>query len=644
MDLKLSEAKADHFKDVPPPYEIPVEVGNGVRGIFAFPHAIDQDDYLTKGFCPATSKVALLLHGQGGHKDYCYQKLVAHRLAADLGMYSLRIDFRGCGDLDDHEDIKLGRTLDLDLEDIDLCISYLKDSTKNAAKRNLDILALIGHSRGSLAMMLWVAKQDELLKSPATVSEGTFVPNVINCSSRFRSHTVLDRYPVLDDSFELVMQTCLRRGKYQQVPIYKNELRSLALADTNKLKNLSVDWNMMSIYGSLDQIIPRDDCAYISNALNRGPATHHLELILDADHNFYSESEIHNAADAQDFNPHNLPLTKKKLVNYNYVVSNLIADFLSFEQELKRFDIINRTIGMQPRFKTIDKISNFRDLGGWKVEKPVFDQDSKSQLYVRPGFMFRCANPSQVGDKGADNMAELQIAQVFDFRSIQECESDGIPEVFRSGRIKRQHVPVFKHQNLAPDALATHMAPLIISWHTYVNLYDEILRKGNSLFRAIFEHIRDSPDVPFVFHCTAGKDRTGVFGMLILLLAGVEHHTIAKEYALTTYGLQPDHEQIRNKFFAKLNEKPERQFDINQLSLGRKGWTLERDGFDNLIGSRTETMLLTIELFNDKYGGILKYMEENLKFSKDDVMQIHRNITTKVKPGTSARRESRPKI
>jgi protein tyrosine/serine phosphatase len=67
--------------------------------------------------------------------------------------------------------------------------------------------------------------------------------------------------------------------------------------------------------------------------------------------------------------------------------------------------------------------------------------------------------------------------------------------------------------------------------------YYDILTNGGPAYKAIFTHIRDSPTEPFIIHCTAGKDRTGVVGALILSLVGVDQNTIATEYSLTEKGL-----------------------------------------------------------------------------------------------------------
>jgi len=155
-------------------------------------------------------------------------------------------------------------------------------------------------------------------------------------------------------------------------------------------------------------------------------------------------------------------------------------------------------------------------------------------------------------------------------------------------------------------------------------------------FKIIFQYILHE-NQPFLFHCTAGKDRTGVLGMLFLLLAGVDKHTIGKEYELTTVGLKPDHPLLKSRFIetvAKLKEKISDNSDSGAsasdieklISRGRRNWNLEEQGFDNLISSRYEAMLATIALFHDTYGNIVRYMNEKLGFNHDEIRQIYENI------------------
>lgn len=67
-----------------------------------------------------------------------------------------------------------------------------------------------------------------------------------------------------------------------------------------------------------------------------------------------------------------------------------------------------------------------------------------------------------------------------------------------------------------------------------------ILEKGGPQFRKIFLHMlenhsRDSTK-SLIIHCTAGKDRTGVFIMLLYGLCGVDEEIIAREYAMSNLG------------------------------------------------------------------------------------------------------------
>jgi protein tyrosine phosphatase len=66
--------------------------------------------------------------------------------------------------------------------------------------------------------------------------------------------------------------------------------------------------------------------------------------------------------------------------------------------------------------------------------------------------------------------------------------------------------------------------------------YRHMLQSGPKVFETIFRHLIANPRSPFIVHCTAGKDRTGVFIMLLLGLCGVDDEVIAREYELTNLG------------------------------------------------------------------------------------------------------------
>lgn len=597
--------------EIEPPREFEVTIGPGIKGTVAVPHAIGCEDAFARGYAPATTKIALILHGQGGHRNYCYQKMLAHTMARDLGMYTLRIDFRGCGESADCADLTRGRVIQQDVEDIDACAEWIANN--DVAQFTFSLI--ISHSRGAVAMFLWALKQHD--------TGGTVVPNLVNCLLRFRSWTVIDRYPILDPEFDSIPQLCLRYGKIQDVPIMRQELLELAKPDMRRVAELPLLWSVLCVYGLEDSIIPIEDLAHYANHLNRGAHSSRLEVVPRADHNFYGTKPIENEDDAEEFNPQGWPLNRRKLVNYNYDVVERIMSWLQPERELERFMAALETVGVLPRWKKVDGVANFRDVGGWNT----------AEGHVVANLIYRCALMTNISDAGVAALKHFGVAAVFDLRSHGEAQNDGVHEKLAAAGITRYHTPVFSEDDYSPQTIAMRYLKLMSLWSTYVHVYENVLEHGWQAYKTILEYIRDDGR-PFVFHCTAGKDRTGVLSMLLLLLAQVDPHTIAMEYELTTIGLKPDHPQIKAKFVEtidKLRAKMGLAGDELEASLaqGRKEWTLENDGFNNLISSRHEAMLATLTLFQQKYGGVVPYLRDHLGFSEADITKIYNRLVVK---------------
>jgi protein-tyrosine phosphatase len=68
---------------------------------------------------------------------------------------------------------------------------------------------------------------------------------------------------------------------------------------------------------------------------------------------------------------------------------------------------------------------------------------------------------------------------------------------------------------------------------TLGELYVQMVENASDRFVAIFQTIAQPENLPSVFHCAAGKDRTGVTAALILGLLGVPKDTIVADYAIT---------------------------------------------------------------------------------------------------------------
>ena len=63
--------------------------------------------------------------------------------------------------------------------------------------------------------------------------------------------------------------------------------------------------------------------------------------------------------------------------------------------------------------------------------------------------------------------------------------------------------------------------------------YEEMLDDGSAALAAALEVLADPAAYPAVFHCAAGKDRTGVLAAVVLGLLDVDDDTIAEDYGLS---------------------------------------------------------------------------------------------------------------
>ena len=235
-----------------------------------------------------------------------------------------------------------------------------------------------------------------------------------------------------------------------------------------------------------------------------------MSLIPGADHNFFIPSPRENK---------------------NSDVARIIAAWLGSEGESDRFARRAETIGHFRRWKEIDGVSNFRDLGGWQT---------KHSHYIRYGFVFRCADLSNITDHGRLQLQKLGIRKIFDLRSMPEIKKNGVGQI---PGVEWIHVPVFREEDYSPEKMALRWGYYTSGLDGFVQAYTGILENGAHPFGAILRHLRDSSD-PIAIHCTAGKDRTGVICAIVLKLLGCEDDVVAREYELTTIGLRRDHSKI----------------------------------------------------------------------------------------------------
>ncbi|KAK9470071.1 protein-tyrosine phosphatase-like protein [Dipodascopsis tothii] len=512
----------------------------------------------------------IMLHGHGGHKNYCYQPTLAAALAAN-GDYSLRFDFRNCGESVDIASPD-GRTITEDVTDIAAAVAFLK-------ARKLEVHGLIGHSRGSVAMFEYFMKVDNS------------VPLLVNCAGRYRTEKIKDRVAAQRPNWVAEGGHKARMKRHRQeteVFIPLAETLSVASVDMGSLVlSLRPRTAVLSVHGLEDAVVPVQDSAMFANALG---SHHTLHLVAGADHNFYQT----DAAGRRH--------------SFAGEVADVVAAWASTEGERRRFLVLSNALDMTGgrRWQAVEGVANFRDLGGWTLPGGTHR--------VRPGVVYRSALPNKITDSGCAALRDLGVATSFDFRSEDECRKNGIYAV---PGVERRLVPVHRQEDLSPEELVKKLLRFSLGTEGYVMVYQDFLQSGVDAYRAVAEHVRDREE-PLLMHCTAGKDRTGIMGMLLLQLAGLDDDTIAREYELTTYGLADDYDNMLAHLEAAI------------------GKFVSRDAMASMLQSRYETMRLALDMLRRDFGGAEGYLRDHVGLSETDLAKLRERLVEPVEPSVTA--------
>jgi protein-tyrosine phosphatase len=171
------------------------------------------------------------------------------------------------------------------------------------------------------------------------------------------------------------------------------------------------------------------------------------------------------------------------------------------------------------RFVPVEGCFNFRDMGGY----PALGGRT-----VRRGRVYRSDALHRLTEDGTKTFAALGIATVIDLRAPAEvAQRAWRPPPGWAGRWL--HVPL---RSTVPDWAAYSEAQLEAPGFAATH-YLETAERGQAALREVIEIIAKPARLPAVFHCAAGKDRTGIVAALILSLLGVPAELVADDYSLS---------------------------------------------------------------------------------------------------------------
>ncbi|RYD47457.1 MAG: tyrosine-protein phosphatase [Sphingomonadales bacterium] len=165
---------------------------------------------------------------------------------------------------------------------------------------------------------------------------------------------------------------------------------------------------------------------------------------------------------------------------------------------------------------------NFRDLGGYPA---------RGGRTVRWRQLFRSGSMSALDEADLLRIQDLGIAAIVDLRSSRER----VAQPSRLHADARLRVWSRDYESSGADLiayLASDAAKAELAHSHMAELYRALPYEQADAYKALFEQLATGP-LPLLFHCAAGKDRTGVAAALLLEALEVPRETIFADYALT---------------------------------------------------------------------------------------------------------------
>ncbi|WP_200837088.1 tyrosine-protein phosphatase [Dyadobacter sp. 3J3] len=268
------------------------------------------------------------------------------------------------------------------------------------------------------------------------------------------------------------------------------------------------------------------------------------------------------------------------------------------------FNLISKkdTVTISNRHIYFKNVINFRDIGGIKT------LEGKT---IRWGKIFRSDNLAGLKKSEFPKFNDLHIQTVYDLRTTNEIKGkeDHLPE-----NVNYVHFSTVKDNG---DLLAQLKSKVIngeISEEKSIELTLELYRgcvSENLLtVRNLLQKVLAS-DEPVLYHCSAGKDRTGMTTALILSILKVDRQTIMDEYLLSNYYRKDKIQNMLGK--VKLAKVVKRHINTKVI--------------ENFMKVDERYLNATFEVIDKKYGGMERFIKNELQIDDKKRNELIRKLT-----------------
>ncbi|MBT30185.1 MAG: hypothetical protein CMO01_11045 [Thalassobius sp.] len=245
----------------------------------------------------------------------------------------------------------------------------------------------------------------------------------------------------------------------------------------------------------------------------------------------------------------------------------------------------------------LDGTDNFRDLGGYK---------NKNGLTVKWGKLYRSGRLNNLSESDHEIISILKIKTIVDFRRKDEIEKH--PNILPvENKINSVNLPITSGVNgagLTRQILAGEKNIDVDGHEMMLNAYTFYSTKAQEEYKEFFRLLLKSDNCPLLFHCTAGKDRTGFAAAMLLSALDIPKEIIFEDYLLT------------NHFRKVFNE---------EKMAGAENDT-ELEIIKSFVEVRNAYLEKSFQEIEQLSGSVENYLFSELKLGSEEINQLKRNF------------------
>ena len=243
--------------------------------------------------------------------------------------------------------------------------------------------------------------------------------------------------------------------------------------------------------------------------------------------------------------------------------------------------------------------TNFRELGGYEADEGK---------HIKWGQIWRGIPTCKLtGEADRAKLDALGLRLILDLRSVEEAkkEPDYVPDGARLVQICGLCAEDGHEIAFAPGDIDRLMASAPEGCDVPRVLYRRMLT-GNKAFKELFRAL-EAGETPILFHCSAGKDRTGVAAMLILLALGASDETICADYAQTNVCRRAEIEAVMQEHADEIAADPSC-----------------RNHYYRMAGVSPEAAPFVLDTIRSQFGSAENYLEAEYGLTPARLMRLRR--------------------